>query len=128
MSAFGPIPTPPSLGYQFNAVCDLYANVEGKGYGHTGENTWPTVTHAEVPCSIQEMSSSAQFRYGTLGESTLYDLYIPLSLPDGTSIKIIGTKSAWQFESDGVRYQNVGAGVDQLDGVQKIAAIRIGVA
>ena len=119
-------PMPTRMGQLANAECDIYTSTASVGDGGIGINTWALV-HSGVACSFQEMNSSSALQYGSVSESTLYDLYLPLMRANGTDIEIKGAASVWQFQTDGMRYQAIAAGVKILDGRQRVACKRIGV-
>jgi len=124
--SFANPPMPPRMGELSNAVCDIYANVDGVGDGGVGVTTWPNLTHQGVICSLQEMSSSRALALGLSSEVGLFDLHMPRMRVNGTDIEIKGGNMAWQFEIDSTRYEAISGGVRELDGMQKIAVRRIG--
>ena len=124
--SFGNPPMPTRIGQMANATCDIYTMSATVGAGGVGVGTW-ALTHSQIPCSIQEMSSNEQLRYGGVTETTLYQLFLPLLKPTGTDIELKGSKTSQQFQIDGVRYEAIGVGVKQRDGLQKIAMRRVGV-
>lgn len=108
-----------------DGLLDIYGHSDAVGDGGIGTGTLALI-HSAIPCTIQEMSSSEAQRYKSLVGETLYEVFLPLVSDAGTDIQVKGTDTAWQFQSDGVRYEIISEGVVQSDGLQKVALKRVG--
>ena len=125
--SFGNPPMPARIGGVANELCDILVMSAGVGDGGVGVGTY-NLTYSGIPCVFQTMSSSESFRYGTLSEQTLYEVFLPTISQGGTDITVVGEGAAWHFEIAGTRYEAISAGVKQGDGMQKIALRRVGAA
>ena len=108
-----------------DGLLDIYVHSDAVGDGAIGTGTLALV-YSGVPCTIQEMSSSEAQKYKSLVGETLYEAFLPLVSDAGADIQVKGADTAWQFQSDGVRYKVISEGVVQSDGMQKVALKRVG--
>lgn len=123
--SFGVPPLPGLADDLMDGLVDIYGHSDAVGDGGIGTGTLALI-HSAIPCTIQEMSSSEAQRYKSLVGETLYEVFLPLVSDAGTDIQVKGTDTAWQFQSDGVRYEIISEGVVQSDGLQKVALKRVG--
>lgn len=123
--SFGQPPMPGLSDDLMDGLLDIYGHSDAVGDGGVGTGTMALI-HSAIPCTIQEMSSIEAQKYGSLVGETLYEAYLPVVSDAGTDILVRGTDAAWQFQSDGVRYEVISEGVTQSDGMQKVALKRVG--
>ena len=115
---------PARTGRLTNQEADIYTMTQAAGDGGVGYGTY-ALLHSNIPCVFQEMSTSEGQRYGAVAAETLYEAYIPTISMDGNDITVTGSGNAGQFQINGVRYEAIGGGVLQRDGMQKVALRRV---
>lgn len=117
-------PKPGRNGRLANVEADIYTMSATTGDGGIGYGTY-ALAYSDEPCVFQTMSSSESQRWGSVTEDTLYEIYLPTVSKDGNDITVTGSGNAWQFQINGVRYEAIGGGVLQRDGMQKVALRRV---
>lgn len=65
-----------------------------------------TATVSNIPCNIQQMSSAEAIRYGKPSVSGLFNLHMPVRLPDGSGDMSVVIEDA--FSVDSVEYAVIG--------------------
>ena len=121
-------PTKPArYGGRVNALVTILQTTAGKGAGGVGIASAGGTLVSNQPCVFQEMSSSERQQYRSLTEETLYTMFLPTISDGGTDIRVKGVNAPrWTFVIDGVKYETLGAGVEQGDGWQRVPLRRLG--
>jgi hypothetical protein len=120
--SFGPLAPGSPIDGSLTRLCTVRPMTTTR---ETGTGVWkPTVgtAVANIPCSLQPMSTSRSMLYKAEGQQSLFDLYLPLRRGNGTAIPVpVGT----EFEIESEFYRSVGEGLRQGEsGIQMVPVER----